>query len=90
MGINTVLADDPQLNVRDPLPGIAQSSPRPIVVDSDLKIVDYPCSRLRLKAPIVCTCLTADSDRWLLAELELRAVNGTLLSCRRNEENRSV
>ena len=88
VGINTVLVDDPQLNVREPLPGVAHSWPRPVIVDSDLKILDYPCSRLRFKSPIVCTCLGPDSERWQRAMTDLRAINGTLLSCKRNPEGR--
>ena len=88
VGINTVLADDPQLNVRVPLPGVAHTFPRPVVVDTDLKILDYPCSRLRLHAPIVCTCLDAASDRWQRVAAELRPLNGTLLSCKRDTEGR--
>jgi GTP cyclohydrolase II len=88
VGINTVLADDPQLNVRVPLPGVMHTFPRPVVVDTDLKILDYPCSRLRIHSPIVCTCLDTGSDRWQQAARELQPLNGTLVSCKRDAEGR--
>ena len=59
VGINTVVADQPRLNVRDPLPGVqipeTSMQPRPVVIDSQLRLLDVP--NLQLLRPIVCSCL---------------------------------
>jgi riboflavin biosynthesis pyrimidine reductase len=87
VGINTVVADNPQLNVREPLPGVDKTHPRPIVIDSDLKILNLP-SKLRLSNPIVCTCLEPSSERWSAAVALLQSVNGSLLTCHRDDDGR--
>ena len=62
VGIDTVVADQPRLNVRDPLPGvdIPSSQPRPVVIDSTLKILDV--AGLQLERPVVCSCLLDGMD----------------------------
>ena len=81
VGVNTVFADDPRLNVRDPLPGVDISHPRPVIVDSDLRIIDCS-SPLRFLNPIICTCMLPESQRWKEAALKLHHINGTLINCR--------
>jgi riboflavin biosynthesis pyrimidine reductase len=56
VGINTIAIDKPQLNVRNPLPYIPITTPRAIVLDSQLKILTMLQDLLRLHRPIVCTC----------------------------------
>ena len=61
VGINTVICDQPRLNVRDPLPGVAgmpEHQPRPIVIDSDLRILDV--ENILLEKPVVFTCIGED------------------------------
>lgn len=87
VGVNTVFADDPRLNVRDPLPGVPLSYPRPVIIDSDLRIIDYP-KKLRFTNPIVCTCLEKNSERWIETESLLKEINGTLISCKRDISGR--
>lgn len=87
VGVNTVFADDPQLNVREPLPGVLISQPRPIIIDSGLRIVDYP-KKLRFTNPIVCTCVEVDSHRWKEAALKLSHINGTLINCKASSSGR--
>ena len=52
VGINTVIFDQPRLNVRDPLPDTYtiitdknDNQPRPIIIDSNLKILDIDVNR---------------------------------------------
>jgi riboflavin biosynthesis pyrimidine reductase len=87
VGVNTVFADDPQLNVRDPLPGVLVSYPRPIIIDSELRIIDYP-KKLRFVNPIVCTCIDIDSERWKEASFKLSHINGTLINCKKSSTGR--
>ena len=79
--MNTVFADSPQLNVRDPLPGVEISFPRPIIVDSELRIIDCTTS-LRFRNPIICTCVLPGSDRWKEAAIKMEQINGTLINCK--------
>jgi riboflavin biosynthesis pyrimidine reductase len=87
VGVNTVFADDPQLNVREPLPGVPLSYPRPVIIDSDLRIIDYP-KKLRFTSPIICTCVEVNSERWIETESMLKGINGTLISCKRDLSGR--
>jgi riboflavin biosynthesis pyrimidine reductase len=82
-----VFADDPQLNVREPLPGVPLSYPRPVIIDSDLRIIDYP-KKLRFTNPIICTCVEVDSERWIETQSMLKEINGTLISCKRDISGR--
>lgn len=97
VGINTVICDQPRLNVRDPLPGVAvpslQQQPRPIVIDSELRISQV--EDLRLDRPLVCSCLLdgpTSSGRmdqlWLAARVKVEARGGRLVSCKRDTAGR--
>lgn len=91
VGINTVMADQPRLNVRDPLPGVdiplPEKQPRPIVIDSELRILEV--EKLRLERPIVCSCLLDGQSsievetRWVQARMRLEALGGHLVACKR-------
>lgn len=89
IGINTVIADQPRLNVRDPLPGINVPTiqPRPIVIDSELRILHI--DELRLERPVVCSCLLdgpggiAVETKWVDTRIKLEAIGGTLVACKR-------
>lgn len=92
VGINTVICDQPRLNVREPLPGITIPSlqPRPIIIDSELKILGV--GDLRLERPIVCSCFMDGEDtsleadqRWLAARSKVEATGGRLVSCKRDK-----
>jgi riboflavin biosynthesis pyrimidine reductase len=87
VGIETVYCDNPQLNVRDPLPGVPERHPRPIVIDSSLRIADCP-HEIRLVSPIVCTCVRPNEGKWDQALEKLRRVNGTLITCRMDPKGR--
>lgn len=82
-----MFADDPQLNVREPLPGVEITFPRPVIIDSELRIIDYT-SKLRVSNPYICTCLSPDSKRWKEAKVMLKSINGTLISCKRDSSGR--
>ena len=82
-----MFADDPQLNVREPLPGVIVSYPRPVVIDSELRILDYP-KKLRLENPIVCTCVQVGSQRWKEGLFKLGNINGTLIHCKSSASGR--
>lgn len=97
VGINTVICDQPRLNVRDPLPGVTvpslQQQPRPIVIDSELRILQV--EDLRLDRPLVCSCLldgsttsAAMDQRWLAARAKVEARGGRLVSCKRDAAGR--
>lgn len=97
VGINTVLADQPRLNVRDPLPGVAipQAQPRPIVIDSHLRILD--AQNLQLARPIVCSCLLdldghehsiENEARWVRARMLLESIGGSLLAVKSDPSSR--
>ena len=97
VGINTVLADQPRLNVRDPLPGVAipQAQPRPIVIDSHLRILD--AQNLQLVRPIVCSCLLdldghehsiENEARWVRARMLLESIGGSLLAVKSDPSSR--
>lgn len=85
IGINTLTIDNPQLNVRCPLPSDHFSSKRPraIVFDSQLRISEY-LHTIRIHRPLVCTCLNEDSSVYRTVEAKLALLGGHLISCRRN------
>ena len=86
IGINTMLIDNPQLNVRHPLPSehsILEKKPRAIVFDSKLKISEH-IQHLRVHRPIICTCLDSDSVTYATVEAKLALLGGHILSCQPN------
>ena len=101
VGINTVICDQPRLNVRDPLPGVEMPrlQPRPIVIDSDLRILDE--KNIRLEKPVIFTCIGDDDEsheavevevqggtrtvgKWKLASEKLQAMGGDLFRVSRD------
>jgi GTP cyclohydrolase II len=102
VGINTVICDRPRLNVRDPLPGVKVPAhqPRPIVIDSDLRILEE--ENILLERPVVFTCIGEEDEghpaavelgsqgrtrtigRWKLARERLQAMGGDLLRVSRD------
>lgn len=97
VGINTVVCDQPRLNVRDPLPcdesvdasAAARPKPRPAVLDSDLKILDIPNQDIKLLNPIICTCITASDSRYARLQQKLTELGGgTILTCQRSSNGK--
>lgn len=64
VGINTVLCDQPRLNVRTPLPEVAvpATQPHSLIIDTDLRILEVAPDKLLLQRPIVFTCVDEDED----------------------------
>jgi GTP cyclohydrolase II len=64
VGINTVLCDQPRLNIRDPLPSIGdfEKQPRPIVIDTHLRILEVEEGKLLLQKPIVFTSVPEERE----------------------------
>ena len=102
VGINTVVCDQPRLNVRDPLPGVSipEVQPRPIVIDSELRLLEV--NNLLLEKPIVFTCICDEENdkieemstegqsrrtlgKWKLAKEKLRALGGNLMTVSRDK-----
>ncbi len=83
IGINTLFADQPQLNVRDQLEGCEEPFPstRPIVLDTHLRILQINPAEIRITRPIICCCLTSKSSRFLLAQSKVSEIGGSILSC---------
>lgn len=89
VGIGTVVSDSPRLNVREPLPSIADfKQPRPVVMDSDLKILDLPASDMRMENPIICTCVEPSDTRWEKALIKIKNLGGTIITCARGNDGR--
>ena len=63
VGINTVLCDQPQLNVRNPLSGVTipKQQPKSLIIDTDLRILEVS-DNLLLQEPIVFTCVSEDEE----------------------------
>lgn len=64
VGINTVLCDQPRLNVRTPLPDapIPAEQPHSLIIDTELRILEVEADKLLLQRPIVFTCVGEDDD----------------------------
>ena len=77
IGINTVICDAPRLNVRECLPTVdtpePDRMPRPIVIDSDLRILDV--KDLLLKKPVVFTSVEMEEEEGVDAGIEDRKRN---------------
>ena len=83
-----MLIDNPQLNVRHPLPtenNVFEKKPRAIVFDSHLRIAKH-IEQLRVHRPIICTCLHSDSVTYATVEAKLALIGGRILSCRPNAQ----
>lgn len=82
IGINTLICDDPQLNVREPLPSISLPSiqPRSIIIDSKLRFTNIHMN-MRLQNPLVITSVTPNTDRWVKAQSLLAEHGGQLVYC---------
>lgn len=92
IGINTLIADRPQLNIRDQLSGceIALARTRPIVVDSNLKFLQTSTSQLRISKPIICCCLDPYHPRFMLAQSKIAEIGGSIISCKPDVNGRWV
>ncbi|KAJ1393040.1 dihydrofolate reductase-like domain-containing protein, partial [Ochromonadaceae sp. CCMP2298] len=102
IGVNTLLFDTPRLNVRTPLPGVeVGGQPRPIVIDSGLRLLD--AGTILLERPIFFTCIrpegagggggetgvgTGAGDRWTRAQERVWGLGGDLVSCRPDAQGR--
>jgi riboflavin biosynthesis pyrimidine reductase len=91
VGINTVIFDHPRLNVRDPLPDtysitsstnniINNNQPRPIIIDSNLKILDLDVSRY--------TSSSSSSSSSSLISFSIRLVNPIICTCVSTNDDR--
>lgn len=92
VGINTLLLDNPQLNVRDPLPGVItpeeDAQPRSVVLDSTLRFFRGSTTSLRVQRPIVFTCVPSDDARFRHASDLLATCGGTVVTARETEDGR--
>ncbi len=98
VGINTVVCDQPRLNVRDPLPraeiaadneSIVRKSPRPAVLDSDLKLLDIQNEDIKFSDPIICTCINELDSRYIRMQQKLVALGGgTIITCNRSPDGK--
>ena len=90
IGIKTLLADDPQLNVRVQLDGseIPHATTRPIVIDSHLSVLQLHPSQIRTARPIVCTSVVPSDPKYILAQAKMAELGGSLVSCAIDESGR--
>jgi len=100
VGINTLLLDNPQLNVREALPGIQKDrghlsiplshihQPRSVILDSTLRFFRGSTTSLRVQRPIVFTCVSNSDPRFEQAAQLLREHGGVVVSCRETEDGR--
>lgn len=96
VGINTVIFDQPRLNVRDALPDTysitnninIDNQPRPIIIDSNLKILDIDINNIKLINPIICTCIDTHDNRWKQANEKLTMIGATLVHVKADENGR--
>eukprot|EP01041_Mallomonas_annulata_P001880 gene1880-3648_t len=88
VGINTIICDQPLLNVRNPLPGIPKISPRPIIIDSNLRIANL--ETVRIQNPIICTTLNSSHEKWdtALAKLDKFCGGGNIITCKIDSDGR--
>ena len=90
VGINTLVKDNPQLNVRNQLDGVEVKHlcVSPIVLDSYLSLLSINIDIIKLRRPIVCCCLPSHHPRFLLAQTKLAELGGSLVSCRPDKNGR--
>lgn len=90
VGINTMIFDQPRLNVRCPLPSVPfpYKQPRPIIFDSDLKLVSL--NSIFVEKPIVFTCYQCDDEKqfpkklnskWTKACNIVESLGGSIFRC---------
>jgi riboflavin biosynthesis pyrimidine reductase len=94
VGINTLQKDLPQLTARTLLPGVqlrAGRQPRPVVLDSRLRVTELEGRDIRVKKPIIFHCVgDADCATIHTAHALLDAVEGELVLCRSDSRGRYV
>lgn len=89
IGANTLACDRPRLTVRSPLAACTSSrNPRPVVLDSQLRILDLPADAILLQRPVVFTCVTQEDERFGRAEALLRSIDGQLFACKADSRGR--
>lgn len=98
IGVNTLMLDNPQLNVRDTLPGIKiptsiEKQPRSIILDSNLRFFNGATTstgQLRIQRPLIFTCIDESDPRFNQANEILKNMNcdGMVINCRETEEGR--
>lgn len=97
IGGNTLLYDNPRLNVRSPLPGLKRllqrtgrsREPRPVVIDTELRnVLQCNLEHTAIRQPIVITALhPSDSIYQQVEKLIQEKLDGVLISCRRDERS---
>lgn len=86
IGINTLKYDLPKLNVRTPmLQHHLDRQPRPIVIDTELKILEV--DQVNLDRPIIFTCCDCTEDKLVLATEKLSANGAIIIKCKRDASN---
>eukprot|EP00981_Chlorochromonas_danica_P006758 scaffold1490_cov162-Ochromonas_danica.AAC.4 len=89
IGANTLSCDRPRLTVRSPLAACTSSrNPRPVVLDSQLRILGLPADAMLLQRPLVFTCVAPEDERFGQAEALLRPFDGQLFTCRADSRGR--
>lgn len=87
VGINTVVIDDPLLNVRETLPGIGvpqnEDQPRAVILDSQLRFLNMS-QNLRVNRPIIVTTIESNDEKFTAANNRIRSIGGTVLSVRKS------
>jgi len=82
VGINTLVSDNPRLNIRQVLPGvdIPEAQPRSVVLDTNLKILNL--KNIQLQRPIIVTCVSSADERFKLAQEIVSKIDGVILNCK--------
>jgi riboflavin biosynthesis pyrimidine reductase len=88
IGINTLIQDNPQLNVRTPLSiDHLSHQPRPIILDSTLSILNIS-QPIRLQQPIIFTCTPLPLPHTIAyqqLQTLLTSCQGSLIHCSQEE-----
>ena len=95
IGVNTLMLDNPQLSVRETLPGIdtpttQSEQPRSVVLDSNLRFFSGATAsgQLRIQRPLVFTCVDPKDPRFHQANDILKDYDGVVVNCRETEDGR--
>jgi riboflavin biosynthesis pyrimidine reductase len=88
IGVNTLIHDTPRLNVRQPLfEELLTKNPRPIVLDSSLKLLEI--DSILLQNPLVFTCISPTDPRFQAAVEKLNGMGGgQVIHCLANQFGR--